>query len=192
MWAESLSQSHHRPLRPALETSLQGSPWMCSPVLSKVSPSTQTLSWLSTRALRATRAHPSWKQPHPSTGFWGKSKSSASLGTASPVLVTAQVTPPQHPDKAGQIQGVQGTSRDPCLSLRGHHSPGDIQDPEECPALTLLTPRAATEVTVSDKVTTWHRKGWKPRTFPHVPFLCTVPVSLVLTASGICGLWDFM
>lgn len=156
-----------------------------SPVLTKFSPSTQTPAWLSTRALRAIRNQLEAATAQlilPRAGFCGKPKSTASLGTPSPAFVTAQVTPTTAPRQGRTDPRGARTSRDPSLS----------QDPEECPALTLLTPKAVTEVTVSDKVTTWHRKGWKPRTFPHVPFLSTVPVSLVPTATGIRGSQDFM
>lgn len=160
-------------------------------ILAHPQPSTQTPSWLSTRALRAIRAHPSWKQPHPSSGFCGKSKSTASLGTASPVCVTAQVTPTTASRQGRTDPRGAKTSRDPSLSQEPPQRWGH-SGPEKCPALTLLTPKAVIENTAGDKATTWHRKGWKPTTFPHVPFLSTVPVSLVPTATGICESQDFM
>lgn len=125
----------------------------------------------------------------PSSGFCGKSTSTASLGTPSPAFVTAQVTPTTAFRQGRTDPRGARTSRDPSLSQEPSQPWGHSGSRRAwpCPTLTLLTPKAVTEDTVSDKATTWHRKGWKPTTFPHVPFLSTVPVSL--SAHSHWNLW---
>lgn len=87
-------------------------------------------------------------------------------------------------------------------SLGSHHSPGEVQTPEErgpalprhcshTPAQASGLPKAAAEDAASDEATVWHGKGWKPAICPHTSFLSTFPVSLVPAGAGSCESQDF-
>lgn len=132
---------HHQPLHPAPETSLQGFPWMYSPVLTKFSPIP-----INTQHPNPTLAQHQGTESHqgsfqleaatsqlilPSSGFCGKSKSTASLGTPSPAFVTAQVTPTTAFMQGRMDPRGARTSRTSSLSQEPSHSPGDTQAPGE-------------------------------------------------------------